>query len=169
MNRTEQEIIARIRKVSKYDIFGIGDLLNWLSFDAAKEFMVDDVTPERFAEVAARRKQPLDAVRDYLDFAWDKANNCRGLSAMRSMNHLAAWLWLAGFDELADSFEKYELYGKPHLVTASELVGFDWRAVDSGEWVNSEDDGGISADRIAEFAEAGKKKAQEALARKEAA
>lgn len=82
---------------------------------------------------------PLDAIRDYLPFAWEKANDCRGISAGRSLDHIRTWLWLADFDDLAEKhFGDYSHYGKRQLLIASLLVDFDWRKHDDGNWVNSE-------------------------------
>jgi hypothetical protein len=39
---------------------------------------------------------------------------------------------------MTTSIERYEYYGKPCLVTASELLGFDWLAHDDLKWRNDE-------------------------------
>ena len=84
---------------------------------------------------------PHESVRaemiEYLDFAWDKANDQRGLSAERSINHFEAWLWLLNNGSL-EQMENiaYRHYGKEKLIFVSELVGFDWESVDDGERVS---------------------------------
>jgi len=78
------------------------------------------------------------AIRGYMEFAWDKANNRRGISAMRSLAHMSAWLWIDGKDELALSINEYNYYGKPQLVEICEVYGIDWKALDDGEWVTDE-------------------------------
>lgn len=140
MSKTADQIKARIREVEASDFFGAhtSDLLLRLSFDDARAWLKPEATREEWD--AMERKAPLDDLRDYLPFAWGKANDCRGLSAQRSLDHIKAWLWLAGFDDVVEQqFETYSHYGKRQLVIASLIAGFDWKAHDSGEWVNSED------------------------------
>lgn len=143
-SRTDQEILARIDEVKPTDFFGhqLNDLIPALSFEAAKPFLKDEYIkegPEEWdkgrAEIAIN---PGDKIRDYLAFAWDKANNCRGLSAARSIEHFMSWTWLDGKDEITQFIEEYNLYGKPQLVVLSELYGFDWQSHDDGEWKNGE-------------------------------
>ncbi len=141
--RNADEIAARIGEVEGDDFFGfqINDLIQYLPFDHAKRWL----KPEAVAsDWEVNNADPVDAAREYLPFAWDKANSNRGLSASRSVDHMRAWLWLAGYDVSADFDERYEFYGKPCLVVASTLTGFDWRESDDGRWTNSEDSDGIS-------------------------
>ena len=89
------------------------------------------------------KENVIEEIRDYLSFAWDKANDCRGLSAFRSIQHFRNWFYMFGnedCDELVDEMEDYMYYGKPWLVIISELVDFDWREEDDGCWVNSDAD-----------------------------
>jgi hypothetical protein len=79
-----------------------------------------------------------------MPFAWEKANDCRGLSANRSIEHMTAWLWMLG-DDLADKMDGlYEYYGKPCLRAICEKYGCKWQQWDDGVWRNSEDDDGIA-------------------------
>jgi hypothetical protein len=60
----------------------------------------------------------LKAARDYLNFAFDKAIDHRGISASRSVTKLREWLWLLGFDEIVafcDDGRNYTNYGVPIL------------------------------------------------------
>ncbi len=145
--RTNSEIVARIKWLSEdmRDFFGAqtNDLLCFLPFADAKQFLNDDCTEEQFAE--CQETDVSNAACKYLPFAWEKANDCRGLSANRSVDHMAAYLWLAGFDQDAiDSWrEDYHSYGKPQLVAASACFGFDWRAHDNGVWIDDEEGPGI--------------------------
>ena len=139
--RTQDEIVARIRAVEHEDFLGteVSDLLEALDFEHAREFLKPETRPEDWAAVMANAADPLDQAREYLDFAWDKANGCRGLSASRSVSHLKAWLWLAGADGWSDRLDElYEFYGKPCLVVISEALDFPWGEHDDGEWTNSE-------------------------------
>ena len=140
--KTDAQIVERIAQVG--DLFGTerGDLIFALSsFEAARPFLRDDATPERWekSRMANTEEAIKASILDYLPFAWDKANNCRGLSAARSLFHMRAWLWLLGEDEVAEVLGgEYDRYGKPQLAAISERYGFNWQAHDNGEWVNEE-------------------------------
>jgi hypothetical protein len=139
LKRTSAEIKARYEIVSQRLLdFQGSDLLPYMDYEDAKPFLKEGVTAEQLIEARDSLGSPLKEALDYLPFAWEKANDCRGLSAGRSIDHLKAWLWLAGYDVDDDFDERYEYYGKPCLVTASELLGFDWLAHDDLKWRNDE-------------------------------
>jgi hypothetical protein len=71
-----------------------------------------------------------------MDFAWDKANNGRGISANRSIAHYQAWLWLLGVEWCDTLMDDYEFYGKPQLIRICEYLGLDPKQWDDGERVN---------------------------------
>ena len=134
--RTDDEILARIDFIKSRDSSGFEsrDLVTCLDFQTAKrEF---DVNAEESAwEVVSR--EPVDVIarmRDYMPFAWDKANNRRGLSAGRSMSHYSAWTWLAG-DNLGNLLD-YEFYGKDKLVLICNHYGWDSSKWDDGVRTN---------------------------------
>ena len=161
--KTSAEIKARIKAVEGIDWLGTQrtDLVGYLPFKDAKPFCKPGLTAKLWNERAV--KPPLDEVRDYLFFAWIQANSCRGLSAARSLDHLKAWLWLAGFDEIVDKhFSTYERYGKFQLVIASELTGFDWSIEDNGDWVNDEHSPSLSKAAISKLVDTAKKIAKQA-------
>lgn len=149
--RTQEEIAARIKSKQDSDIFGweTNDLLECLDTDHFRPFAKADAdlsewTPES-SEVADVRSRLID----YMPFAWEKANDCRGLSANRSVMHMQAWLWLMGEGELLDRVEnqiEYRQYGKPILTAICEHLGVDWRQWDNDRWTDYEDDDGVSAD-----------------------
>lgn len=149
--RSTEEIVARIEVVrTGWFEFQSGDLIPWLPFEHAKAYLKEGVSSDEW-EAQRNSGDPLEDVREYLPFAWDKANNCRGLSAGRSVDHMKAWLFLAGFD-LDDELDRiYERYGKPCLVVASVIVGFPWRDHDDGDWVNEEDGPPLPTDRREEL------------------
>lgn len=137
--RSAEEIIARIEAGEDEDWLGTfrSDLICNLSFDDAVLFLREGVTKEDWE--SATVKGPLQEAREYLEFAWGKANGCRGISASRSIDHFRAWLWLAGvddFDEIAA--REYQFYGKPVLVIVSVALEVDWKALDDGMWTNME-------------------------------
>lgn len=144
--KTQDEIVARIRTRKKHDFFGFetSEYLDYLDFAHAKEFLKEGTTPEQWEKVHSKAKTPEEAIKDYMPFAWDKANNCRGISAGRSICHMIAWLWLDGKDW--PELEDYGYYGKPQLVRVCKEYDIDWQALDDNHWRNDEMDKGISAD-----------------------
>lgn len=139
--RTDDEILARIEKQREVDFFGfsLGDLIEVLPYEVAKPFLNEGVSPADWTQALRDEQSVKGRMHDYMRFAWDKANGRRGLSAGRSLMHMSAWLWLLGHDKAADSMADYDRYGKPKLRAICEAFGWDWRALDDGEWVNDED------------------------------
>ena len=139
--RTDAEILTRVEAVESLDFFGTqaGDLLEVLPFDAVKPFLKDDATEADWKPLPRDQRSVKARIHEYMEFAWGKANGCRGLSAARSLDHMSAWLWLLGYDEAANTITDYDRYGKPQLRAICEHFGWDWTVWDNGEWVNSED------------------------------
>lgn len=130
--RTDDEIIAEINKLGKIDIVGAGvlDLVHCLPFDKASPFLHPEVTEASWV-LDSRDPSAVEArMREYMPFAWKKANERRSLSAMRSMFHFTAWIWLAE-DDLGDLIE-YQCYGKDNLVKICEYYGWDASKWDDG-------------------------------------
>ena len=140
--RTDDEVIARVHEVAKSGRDWLGteqsDLIVRLPFDAAKPFLNEKATSEDWTVQPRDRESVLAEAKEYMSFAWDKANNCRGISAGRSMSHYSAWMWLIGedFGDLTD----YEHYGKPQLKAICDRFGWDSSQWDDGIRVNSEDE-----------------------------
>lgn len=147
--RTDAEILARIKTIEKrgHDWLGTetAELVCRLSFQAAMPWRKLEAKAKDWKQWPRDAESVVAEMLDYMPFAWDKANNCRGISAGRSLNHMAAWLWLLGFDEAADAVNDYDHYGKPHLRAICEAFGWDWRQWDDGRWANSEDARGLAA------------------------
>jgi len=135
--RTDDEIIDKMAEVKAYDWLGTirSDLVRFLPFDRAKNFLVDTVKPEDWTPEPRTTEHITKVMLNYMPFAWNKANNCRGISASRSLNHYEAWLWLLG-DPLANKLRNYEHYGKEKLIAICEKYGWDWKQWDDGERVN---------------------------------
>lgn len=137
--RSIEEIMNKIRNQDPADIFGTerNDLIAVLPFEAAREFLVAEATEEAWNKecVPMTDEGVRTSIVNYMPFAWDKANDCRGLSSARSLFHMRAWLWLLGVDL---DINAYEYYGKPHLRGICEALGVDWRALDNGRWRNGE-------------------------------
>lgn len=146
MTRTAAEIKARIEEVETRDWLGVErqDLLAVLSYEEVKPWLRDDVTEEQW-EPSPRDAETIEQrMLDYMDFAWEKANDCRGISAGRSLSHYAAWLWLLGWDDAAEQIMRYDHYGKSRLRAICEAFDWDWRSLDDGKWRNAEDEGGLA-------------------------
>ena len=138
--RTQDEIVARIEARQDDDCFGfeICEYLPYLDYSHAKAFLKDEVGEDDW-NAPRDISKVKDEMKDYMEFAWDKANNCRGISANRSISHYVAWLWLDGQTEMADSLEEnYEFYGKPQLVQVCEYLELDHKQWDDGRRSNVE-------------------------------
>lgn len=100
--RTQIEIVERARKVQKQFPFGgmtYGDLVSYLSFEHAKEFLVDGATQKDWDDLAYTTDAVLEEMRDYVEFTCGKIQGDRGLSIGRAMQHYENWLFLLGNDD----------------------------------------------------------------------
>lgn len=128
--RTIEEVAARIASIQESDMLGFatGVLVKYLPFDAAKPFLKPEAKAEDWITPLSRnRDSVLAEMRDYMPFAWDKAENHRGISASRSVDKMTEWLWMLGEDDLkafAESSLNYSQYGAPILFRISEALGF---------------------------------------------
>lgn len=143
--KTQEDIMRDISILIEKDPFrwAIGDFFEFLTFEQAKStgLLDDKVTKEEWKEPDELTEEHVKRLMiDYMDFAWGKANNCRGLSAARSMDHYHNWLWLLGEDDFAESILEYEHYGKPQLRRICEYLGLDADKWDDGVRVNSEEE-----------------------------
>jgi hypothetical protein len=136
--RTDEEIIQRIEERRKEDFFGfeISDLIVCLPAEKAKPFLKEGADLTDWSPASRDREAILKQMADYMPFAWDKANNCRGISASRSMSHYTSWIWLIG-DDLGN-LDDYEFYGKDNLAKICKHYGWDHTQWDDGIRVNSE-------------------------------
>ena len=134
--RTDDEIISRIDVVADRDFFGfeVSDLVVRLEYEKAKQFITADVIQKDWEVVSREPADVISMMHDYMPFAWEKANDGRGLSAGRSLSHYSAWIWLAG-DDLGDLLE-YEFYGKDKLVLICNHYGWDSSKWDDGVRIN---------------------------------
>lgn len=139
--RTQDEIIDRIQKRKADDFLGfeVGEYIDFLDYDHATQFLKPDTTRvqwlEMYKEPTAENVKAV--MKNYMQFAWDKANDSRGISANRSISHFDAWLWLMddGTLEVVNAVE-YEHYGKEKLIAICEKYGWDWKQWDNGERTN---------------------------------
>uniref|UniRef100_A0AB74UH30 Uncharacterized protein n=1 Tax=Caulobacter phage BL57 TaxID=3348355 RepID=A0AB74UH30_9VIRU len=145
MTRSTADIVARIQELDGdvTDFFGFqsGDLIAYLPFEDAKPFLNDTAKPEVWTPNVNTPEAIKQQIHDYMEFAWDKANNRRGLSAGRSLDHMKAWLWLLGEDETwvaSLKLSEYTHYGKPQLRAICKRFGWDWTVWDDGRWSSLE-------------------------------
>ena len=143
--RTQDEIVERIELRRGRDLLGfeISEYIGFLDFDHARPYLKPETTKEEWPTDG--QADPIQTMCDYMPFAWGKANDCRGISANRSVYHCIAWLWLASEeDELkwieTEGWSGYQHYGKEILAHICEHFGWDWKLWDNGRWVNSEDE-----------------------------
>ena len=129
MKRTQEEILNRLRNSD--DFFGTqqGDLLEYLEFEHAKEFLKPEYVEkvESGEEKWEVRADPKKEILEYLDFAYEKAEGQRGLSAGRSMLHFKSWIWLDDEDfykKVIDKIDNYSDYGIPALDEISKHYGY---------------------------------------------
>lgn len=135
---TQDELLARIAERRPADPFGfeLGDYAVFL--DAAHAATLGlDVASEPWVTEPWSRDALLVQMRDYLAFAFGKANDQRGLSANRSVMHFVAWTWLAGDRGLSAEIERmfreeYRYYGKLILRRVADHYGWPWAALDDG-------------------------------------
>ena len=126
--RTENEIVDRMKYNTKqwYDFLGENsDLAVYLSYENLKEFILSKLTKEEWDKVRMTLSDDIvkSEIKDYLSSAFDIANNQRGISAFRSLNHFRNWIWLLGDDELLtflDDDDNYPMYGLPILKKIKE-------------------------------------------------
>jgi len=143
--RTQEEILERIKERKPEDVFGF----EWLEYAMALtresaetlkgSVLKADVDLEDWPQPFTKDEEIRSRCVEYMEFAWEKANDCRGISSWRSLAHYKAWLWLLGSDEF-DDIEDYEYYGKDELVCICEYLGLDASQWDDGIRVNSEDE-----------------------------
>lgn len=137
--RTQKEIVQRVKRVIQTDMFGfeVPELIGYLDYEHAKEFLKEGVTEKDWSK--DKRLTPKEQIEDYMWFAWEKANNKRGISAYRSMLHMRAWIWLDDpefFNEIDSEIEDFEYYGKDVLVKICKHYGLDYTQWDDGKREN---------------------------------
>lgn len=144
--RTQDEIVTRIEKVKVNDLFNFEwtEYTPWLDWEHVQQFLVEDhgLKEEKWEVRENSKEEILKIMGAYMEFAWDKANNCRGLSAGRSMGHYIAWIWMLGDEEVSffGDLGEYEHYGKDNLVKICERYHWNHAQWDDGVRVNAEDE-----------------------------
>lgn len=127
--KTATEIVQYLEADKRDYGFETDTLLEYLDFDLAKPFLIDAAKAEEWKTSALTPETVIEEMREYMEFAIDKAENHRGLFARRSITRFRAWLWLLGDDELtefADADGNYKNYGAPILLKICQKYGFNF-------------------------------------------
>jgi len=120
--KTIKEILERCRNPKSPLSFDAEALINFLPYEEAKEFLKEGTTAEQWNKIyiKATRENVIKEIREYMEFALGKAENHRGLSAIRSIEKMNAWIWLLD-DEDKINWDNYANYGAPILKQICEL------------------------------------------------
>ncbi len=145
--RTQEEITERIDGRQERDVLGFEwhEYVGALGWEHGKQYLKEDtkLIEDDWELEFPTQESIMARMKDYMEFAWDKANNCRGISASRSIAHYVAWIWLYGDDEFAKEIEgafdhNYEYYGKDILAKICDKYGWDYKQWDDSRRSNSE-------------------------------
>jgi hypothetical protein len=127
--RTQEEIAARFAAKQKDSFFGfdLEVLVDSLDYEHAKPHLKPEVKPEEWTP-SLTDEAVKKAALEYLEFAWGKVEDHRGISAGRSVQKMAEYCWLLGMDDLVGRIEREEVsyaqYGAPIMKAVSEALGF---------------------------------------------
>ena len=127
--RTQDEIATYYGTKRADDILGfIAEvLLPYLDFAHAKPYLKATASAEAWTADPIDEAKILGAARDYADFAWEKVEDHRGISASRSVQKLASMAWLLGREDVVKFMEdsaNYPQYGAPAVAHFCEAFGF---------------------------------------------
>ncbi len=125
--RTIEEIVQKL-SVPSGRMFGPEVLAQYLPRELHKS--VDFISTEDFEQRPLERDAIIQEMRSHMAFAWGKVENHRGISALRSVNKMRAWIWVLGDESLSFELEKleeteYAQYGAPILARVCQEYGFD--------------------------------------------
>jgi len=101
----------------------LDDALPLMSEEAVAKYTAH---PEKWNNSSFDRETVLAQMREYMEFAWGKVDDHRGLSAGRSVEKFEAWVWLLADQETLDKMNAadYPQYGAPKLAVVCEAYGF---------------------------------------------
>jgi len=125
--RTHDQIVKQCQQEDDMLGFTAEALLPFLPVEKVKPFLKED------ADLSDWKEQPLTAeaviaeMREYMEFAWGKVQDHRGISASRSVTKMQAWLWLLEDNEtlaFAQKDSNYAQYGAPVLKKVCQKYGF---------------------------------------------
>lgn len=130
--QTQKAIQARYdeRKGSDFLGFEVNEYLSALEYEYVKDLLKKGETEESWGPPTLQTDEDvMGQMRDYMEFAFEKANNQRGISADRSICHYIAWTWLIDPEFSAKLEEEYKgnyhSYGKHLLVGICKHYGWE--------------------------------------------
>lgn len=118
--RTTADISARLSNPHFEDFLGFATevLAPFLPVEQVRPFCKEDADLSKWVPTPLTEDEVLRQMRDYMDFAWGKVRDHRGISANRSIIKMKSWLWLLEDDGLLAFVQdeiNYPQYGAPIL------------------------------------------------------
>lgn len=135
--RTQEEIATRFAQLqNSKEMFDFRSeiLVNYVTFENVKLYLEEEYLKEveagtkSFEEPITDIEKCANDFLDYMKFAWGKAEDERGLSAMRSIQKLDMWLWIMSRDDLCKIITDdnlYNPYGAPALIEVCNQMGIE--------------------------------------------
>lgn len=133
--RTPEEVLARIKVMQKRDVMGFSleILVDYLPWEHAKALFQEQWVKDVGSGKEEKPPEPdlLGRAREflrYMEFAWGKAVDQRGISASRSIFKLGEHMWCLGREDLHDVLHDdslYAPYGAPALIECCEKLGVE--------------------------------------------
>lgn len=124
---------ADIQKSELYFNFKGEVLMDYASYENIKAYLKEEYikkieSGEAKWEAITSIEECAQDFLDYMNFAWGKAEDERGISASRSIQKLGMWLWLMSREDLAEIIandDLYNPYGAPALIEVCNQMGID--------------------------------------------
>lgn len=123
--RSFEEIVEKIKGSTSLFGFDAEVMVGYLPFEAAAPLLKEGARAEDWEQEPYTRSAVIADMARYLEFAWEKVQHHRGLSALRSIEKIGAYLWLLGDDDVLNRFREapYAQYGAPGLKLAADAYG----------------------------------------------
>ena len=100
-------------------------MVEFLTFENAKPFLKEGIAKKDWKQ---EKKTPKKIMEEYMEFAIEKAENERGLSSERSIDHFTSWLWLDGEKKIMKTRDNdYFPYGIPILKKICKYLGIEYK------------------------------------------
>lgn len=132
--KTVEQIIEHIDSTKNLGTLStIGDLVMFLPYKQVtqKHYLKEGTTKDEWDKLCLPLTEEvvIKEMREYMEFALEKAQKHRGLSASRSISHFINWLFILEDTELlefADNDGNYQNYGCPILKKICDKYGFKY-------------------------------------------
>lgn len=132
--RSQEEIakeMAEIIEEKNFMDFRPEVIIHYLNWEHAKPFLTEEYVKavesgEKVFKAVDTIEECVQDFLDYMNFAWGKSINQRGISASRSVAKLGMWAWLMNRQDISDVLNDdylYNPYGAPALIKACEMLG----------------------------------------------